>query len=115
MIFFIVPILGAMFLSLVVFGILYHVLKRQDKRNKLNNLREAQNGNMLALWSYDGKMVYKSIIEAIEGFDSKHCVGVGGCGSVYKAELQIGQVVAVKKFHSIQVLILIFTTHFLQA
>ena len=40
-IFFIVPILGAMFLSLVVFGILYHVLKRQGKKNKLNNLREA--------------------------------------------------------------------------
>ena len=70
---------------------------------------------MLALWSYDGKMVYESIIDAIEGFDSKHCVGVGGCGSVYKAELQIGQVVTVKKFHSIHVLIPIFTIHFLQA
>ncbi|XP_030957253.1 MDIS1-interacting receptor like kinase 2-like [Quercus lobata] len=101
-IFFIVPILGAMFLSLILFGILYHVLKRQGKRNKLNNLREAQNGNMFELWSYDGKMVYESIIEATEGFDSKHCVGVGGCGSVYKAELQTGQDVAVKKFHSIQ-------------
>uniref|UniRef100_A0A7N2MAQ5 non-specific serine/threonine protein kinase n=1 Tax=Quercus lobata TaxID=97700 RepID=A0A7N2MAQ5_QUELO len=93
---------GRMFLSLIVFGILYHVLKRQGKRNKLNSLREAQNGNMFEVWSYDGKMVYESIIEATEGFDSKHCVGVGGCGSVYKAVLQTGQVVAVKKFHSIQ-------------
>ncbi|KAM4094978.1 hypothetical protein ACB094_06G235100 [Castanea mollissima] len=57
---------------------------------------------MFELWSYDGKMVYESIIEATEGFDSKHCVGVGGCGSVYKVELQTGQIVAVKKFHSIQ-------------
>jgi len=71
-------------------------------RNKLNNPREAQNGNMFAIWSYDGKMVYERIIEATEEFDSKHCVGVGGCGSVYKAELQPGQVVAVKKLNSIQ-------------
>ena len=46
--------------------------------------------------------MYERIIEATEEFDSKYCVGVGGCGSVYKAELQLGQVVAVKKLHSIQ-------------
>ena len=57
---------------------------------------------MFAIWSYDGRMVYENIIEATEEFDSKYCVGVGGCGSVYKAELQSGQVVAMKKFHSIQ-------------
>ena len=90
-----------MFLSITVFVILYIVQKRPRLWNKLNNTREVQNGNMFANWSYDGKMVYENIIEATEEFDSKHCVGVGGCGSVYKAELQLGQVVAVKKFHSI--------------
>ena len=98
---FIVPILSILFLSMIVFWILYAVLKRPRLRNKQNNTREAQNGNMFAIWSYDGKMVYENIIEATEEFDSKYCVGVGGCGSVYKAELQSGQVVAVKKFHSI--------------
>ena len=87
---------------MIVCGILYIVLKRPKIRNKLNNAREAQNGNMFAIWSYDGKMVYESIIKATEEFDSKHCVGVGGCGSVYKAKLQSGQVVAVKKLHSVQ-------------
>ena len=101
-IFFIVPILGSVVLSLIVVGIFYAFLKCLRLRNKLNNPREAQNGNMFAIWSYDGKMVYERIIEATEEFDSKHCVGVGGCGSVYKAELQPGQVVAVKKLHSIQ-------------
>ena len=47
-------------------------------------------------------MVYESIIKATEEFDSKHCVGVGGCGIVYKAELQSGQVVAMKIFHLVQ-------------
>ena len=78
-----------------------HCSKAPKTEEQLNNTREAQNGNMFANWSYDGKMVYENIIEATEEFDSKHCVGVGGCGSVYKVELQLGQVVAVKKFHSI--------------
>uniref|UniRef100_A0A2N9HYD6 Protein kinase domain-containing protein n=1 Tax=Fagus sylvatica TaxID=28930 RepID=A0A2N9HYD6_FAGSY len=98
---FIVPILGTMFLSLIVFGILYPLLKRSRLRNNLNNQREAQNSNIFAVWSYDGKMVYESFIEATEEFDCKHCVGVGGCGSVYKAKLQADLVFAVKKLHSV--------------
>ena len=98
MIFFIVPILGTMVLSLIVVGILYAFPKHLRLRNKLNNPREAQNGNMFSIWSYDRKMVYERIIEATEEFDSKYCVGVGGCGSVYKVELQLGQVVVVKNF-----------------
>lgn len=46
--------------------------------------------------------MYESIVKATNEFNSKHCVGVGGCGSVYTAELQSGQVVVVKKFHSVQ-------------
>ncbi|KAH9699461.1 putative leucine-rich repeat receptor-like protein kinase [Citrus sinensis] len=33
-------------------------------------------------------------------FDDEHCIGKGGQGSVYKAELPSGEIVAVKKFHS---------------
>jgi serine/threonine protein kinase len=47
-------------------------------------------------------MVYENIVEATEDFDSKYLIGVGGHGSVYKAELPTGQVVAVKKLHSLQ-------------
>ncbi|KAL1321630.1 hypothetical protein AAHE18_14G141000 [Arachis hypogaea] len=43
----------------------------------------------------------KEIIEATEDFDNKYLIGVGGFGSVYRAELSTGQVVAVKKLHSI--------------
>ncbi|GMP79933.1 hypothetical protein CsSME_00035243 [Camellia sinensis var. sinensis] len=44
-------------------------------------------------------MVYESIIEATENFSTKYCVGEGGCGTVYKADLTTDQVVAVKKLH----------------
>ncbi|KAL2461967.1 putative LRR receptor-like serine/threonine-protein kinase [Abeliophyllum distichum] len=43
--------------------------------------------------------MYQNIIEATEDFSSRHCVGVGGCGSVFKAELD-GHVVAIKKLYS---------------
>ncbi|KAJ1437308.1 Tyrosine-protein kinase, active site [Sesbania bispinosa] len=56
--------------------------------------------NLFAIWSFDGKMVYENIIEATEEFDNKYLIGVGGQGSVYRAKLHTGQVVAVKKLHS---------------
>uniref|UniRef100_A0A2N9EQD2 non-specific serine/threonine protein kinase n=1 Tax=Fagus sylvatica TaxID=28930 RepID=A0A2N9EQD2_FAGSY len=71
------------------------------KENRRLSQEEAQNDNLFAIWSYDGKMVYENIIDATEEFDSKYCIGVGGYGSVYKAELPTSQVVAVKKLHSL--------------
>ncbi|CAL9752373.1 unnamed protein product [Musa acuminata subsp. burmannicoides] len=38
-----------------------------------------------------------NIIKATENFDDKYCIGKGGCGSVYRATLSTGEVVAVKK------------------
>ncbi|XP_062009016.1 probable leucine-rich repeat receptor-like protein kinase At1g35710 [Rosa rugosa] len=63
---------------------------------------EVQTENLFSIWSYDGKLVYEDIIESTEEFDSKHCVGAGGHASVYKAKLQTGQIVAVKKIHTVQ-------------
>ncbi|CAL2248704.1 unnamed protein product [Prunus armeniaca] len=64
--------------------------------------RGAQTENLFDIWSYDGKLVYEDIIEATEEFNSKHCVGAGGHASVYKAQLQTGQIAAVKKLHTLQ-------------
>ncbi|TYH50901.1 hypothetical protein ES332_D10G236100v1 [Gossypium tomentosum] len=44
-------------------------------------------------------LLHDSIIEATEDFSSDYCIGSGGYGSVYKAALPTGQVVAVKKLH----------------
>ena len=50
----------------------------------------------MELWWENG--IWK-IIKATEEFNSKYCIGVGGYGSVYKADLPIGQVVAINKIH----------------
>ena len=44
-------------------------------------------------------MAYEDIIEATEDFDIKYYIGIGSYGSVYKAQLPSGRVVALKKLH----------------
>nr|XP_023877680.1 probable leucine-rich repeat receptor-like protein kinase At1g35710 isoform X3 [Quercus suber] len=97
-----VPSFGALLLIFSVVGFLYVLLNCRRVRNNQNSPREARNDNMFTIWSYDGKMVYENIIDATEEFDPKYCIGVGGYGSVYKAELPTGQVIAVKKFHPLE-------------
>ncbi|KAJ0048931.1 hypothetical protein Pint_16730 [Pistacia integerrima] len=45
--------------------------------------------------------MYEKIIAATKDFDANHLIGKGGHGSVYKAELSPGDIVAVKKIHSL--------------
>ncbi|GMN66859.1 hypothetical protein TIFTF001_035926 [Ficus carica] len=54
--------------------------------------------NPFSICYFDGKIVYKDILEATNNFDDKYCIGLGGSGKVYKAEiLDSDQVLAVKK------------------
>ncbi|MQI32263.1 hypothetical protein EI016_24100, partial [Escherichia coli] len=90
--------LGILILALLVLVISSRLY--QSASTKENHVAEPQTQNLFAIWSYDGKMVYENIIDATEEFDNKYLIGVGGYGSVYRAELPTGQVVAVKKLHS---------------
>ncbi|KAF7060311.1 hypothetical protein CFC21_067108 [Triticum aestivum] len=56
--------------------------------------------DVFSVWSFDGRIAFEDIINATDNFDKKHCIGEGSYGSVYKAELQDEQVVAVKKLHA---------------
>ncbi|MCI33670.1 receptor-like protein kinase, partial [Trifolium medium] len=79
-----------------------YLLCRTSSKKEINVAEESHPENLFAIWNFDGKMVYENIIEATDEFDNKHLIGVGGHGSVYNAELPTGQVVAVKKLHSLQ-------------
>jgi serine/threonine protein kinase len=57
---------------------------------------------LFSIWNYDGNIAYEDIIQATEDFDIKYCIGTGGYGSVYKAELPGGKVVALKKLHRLE-------------
>ncbi|KAI6689286.1 hypothetical protein NL676_026114 [Syzygium grande] len=91
-----IPTLGCLLLLLLVVRISSAVCRRLRKTEPSSN--DGNSENPWAVLSFDGRMVYESIIEATEEFDAKYCIGVGGHGSVYKAQLQTGETVAVKKF-----------------
>nr|XP_028958405.1 MDIS1-interacting receptor like kinase 2-like [Malus domestica] len=46
------------------------------------------------------KFTFREAVKAIDDFHEKHCIGRGGFGRVYKAELESGQVVAVKRLNT---------------
>ncbi|XP_034708202.1 probable leucine-rich repeat receptor-like protein kinase At1g35710 isoform X2 [Vitis riparia] len=58
-----------------------------------------KNGDLFSIWDYDGGIAFEDIVSATEDFDIRYCIGVGGYGSVYRAQLPTGNVVAVKKLH----------------
>ncbi|KAM7461184.1 hypothetical protein LguiA_029305 [Lonicera macranthoides] len=58
-----------------------------------------KHGNMCSIWNYDGTVAYEDIIRSTNDFDIEHCIGTGGYGSIYRAQLPSGKVVALKKLH----------------
>ncbi|KEH16174.1 putative protein kinase RLK-Pelle-LRR-XI-1 family [Medicago truncatula] len=92
---------GTLMLAFVCFKFSCHLCQMSNTRNNQVGGNIIAPKNVFTIWSFDGKMVYENIIEATEEFDDKHLIGLGAQGSVYKAELPSGQVVAVKKLHSI--------------
>ncbi|KAL1322563.1 hypothetical protein AAHE18_14G204900 [Arachis hypogaea] len=90
-------IFGVLVLSVVAVS-LYFLCK--SARNKDNSAKEVQQvEEHFSIWSHDGKMAFETIIDATNNFDDKYLIGIGGQGSVYRAELPSGMVVAVKKLH----------------
>ncbi|XWS75478.1 hypothetical protein CRYUN_Cryun01aG0092300 [Craigia yunnanensis] len=83
--------------------------RRKDDKSDLNATR---NGDLLSVWNYDGRIVFEDIIEATEDFDFRYCIETGGYGSVYRAQLPSGKVVALKKLHRLEAEVPIFDRSF---
>lgn len=88
------------FLAILCFG--YVFLCWCKARSSKSEAKPVKNGDLFSIWNYNGKIAYSDIIEATEGFDIRYCIGEGGCGSVYKAQLPSGRVVALKKLHNLE-------------
>ncbi|XP_043714168.1 MDIS1-interacting receptor like kinase 2-like [Telopea speciosissima] len=101
-IYIVLPILSAMLLLSIVIGIAWVFQRKANKKIEVGKTERIDQGDLFAICNYDGRIVHENIIEATENFDDKHCIGKGGYGSVYKATLSTGQVVAVKKLHPLQ-------------
>ncbi|KAM6573561.1 hypothetical protein CsatA_017641 [Cannabis sativa] len=87
-----------------IFGIwvIYKIWVRRRKVQPPSDQTVMKNGDIFSIWNYDGKIAFEDIIKATEDFDIKYCIGTGGYGSVYKAQLPNGKVIALKKLHSFE-------------
>lgn len=71
----------------------------KKKKPRTETANEVQQTNMFAIWNFDGEDVYNKIVDATKNFSNAHCIGTGGNGSVYRAQLPTGELFAVKKIH----------------
>lgn len=51
------------------------------------------------IWEKEGKFTFGDLVKATKDFSEDYCVGRGGFGSLYKAVLASGQIVAIKRLN----------------
>jgi hypothetical protein len=73
------------------------MILRTRKRPQLTIVTDTR--DVLSVWNFDGKLVFEDITRVTENFSERYIIGSGGYGTVYKAQLQGGRLVAVKKLH----------------
>ncbi|XP_047965895.1 MDIS1-interacting receptor like kinase 2-like [Salvia hispanica] len=95
----VVTFIGCFVLTSVFFVICFIYSRKRKKAASATAEPEGRPGDIFKIWNYDGNIAYQLIIEATEDFDFRYCIGTGGYGSVYRALLPTGRVVAVKKLH----------------
>ncbi|CAM0950528.1 unnamed protein product [Alopecurus aequalis] len=88
--------------SFVLITAVVIVLRCKSKKSIVKNVNELQHRNLFTIWNFHGQDVYKKIVDATENFSDSRCIGNGGHGSVYRAQLPTGEVFAVKKFHMME-------------
>ncbi|XP_042973807.1 MDIS1-interacting receptor like kinase 2-like isoform X2 [Carya illinoinensis] len=93
------PVFGLLFLAIVVAGLMicYRKTKLLDDESKGVGNSDERAESMI--WEREGKFTFQDIVKATEDFNDKYCIGKGGFGSVYRAALSTGQIVAVKRLN----------------
>nr|TKW01685.1 hypothetical protein SEVIR_8G195700v2 [Setaria viridis] len=76
------------------------IVKRRRKFTKANSISAPQ--DTVSIWNFDGKVAFQDVLDATECFDEKYSIGIGGYGSVFRAELEGGRVYAIKLLHSVE-------------
>ncbi|KAJ8775079.1 hypothetical protein K2173_020354 [Erythroxylum novogranatense] len=90
------------FTALSTLGCLFDWWRRRTMKVPPQESMALKNGDLFSIWNYDGGIAFQDILDATHNFDIRYCIGTGGYGSVYKAQLPSGKVVAIKKLHGLE-------------
>ncbi|KAG2675620.1 hypothetical protein I3760_12G013800 [Carya illinoinensis] len=88
--------MGALLGLFAFFQVFIAFQRKKDPESEQSDMHKVE---FLSITTVDGRTVYQEIMKETEGFDDLYCIGKGGCGSVYKAKLPSGVILAVKKLH----------------
>ncbi|KAJ9697022.1 hypothetical protein PVL29_008986 [Vitis rotundifolia] len=94
----IVPVCGLFLLAILIAAILILRGRTQHHDEEIDSIEKDQSATPL-IWERLGKFTFGDIVKATEDFSEKYCIGKGGFGTVYKAVLPDGQIVAVKRLN----------------
>ncbi|CAL5193838.1 unnamed protein product [Lathyrus oleraceus] len=89
---------GVLFIGMIGIGILLFQRKAKKQSEESKSIEDDDQSNCM-VWGRDGKFTFSNLVNATNDFNEKYCIGKGGFGSVYRAELPTGQVVAVKRLN----------------
>ncbi|KAJ8775314.1 hypothetical protein K2173_020318 [Erythroxylum novogranatense] len=81
---------------------LFVLWRRHTMKISSQESKALKNGDLFSIWNYDGRIAFQDIVDATDNFDIRYCIGTGGYGNVYKAQLPSGKVVAIKKLHGLE-------------
>lgn len=93
----VIPVCGLL-IGMIGVGI---ILFRRKAKHLDEESKSIENDiqSICMVWGRDGKFTFSDLVKATNDFNDKYCIGKGGFGSVYKAELPTGLVVAVKRLN----------------
>ncbi|CAL8178254.1 unnamed protein product [Prunus armeniaca] len=93
-----VPVCGLSVVATTIALILMFHKKTKRVLKKINSAQNFENFESMILQE-EVKFTFEEVVKAVDDFHEKYCIGKGGFGRVYKAELLSGQVVAVKRLN----------------
>jgi hypothetical protein len=94
-----IPVCGILFLAIIVASVIIYCRKTKFHDEESRRLGQYNEDSESLIWEREGKFTFSDIVKATEDFDEKYCIGKGGFGTVYKAALATGQIVAVKRLN----------------
>ncbi|KAM1383325.1 hypothetical protein COP1_035693 [Malus domestica] len=97
----IISFLGFYVVETIIGFFIFLILRKRSKLRpqEIKTSQNFENFESMILQE-EVKFTFGEVVKAVDDFHAKYCIGIEGFGRVYKAELESGQVVAVKRLNT---------------